>query len=195
LKIDLGEFGLTDKEVVAGEVRPGDDDKVEESSLKDDPSDEAGTISGSISSSSSLLELICVSSLQDLAFINFFELYVFNWGSNALTYLDVGRFHMLALVCGVRYESSWGEAGGLIYFSGWDRNEKPDVSRNLLILRSTVMLLWCTYRLAQDLVNYSAAANNEHNKCTTEPNSQLQWPHQAMTYLNRTSVLLLLYVC
>lgn len=81
-----------------GEARPGDDDKMEESSLKDDPSDEMGTISGSISSSSSLLEVSCVSSLQDRAFVNFFELYAFSWGSNALTYLDVGRFH-IAVCC------------------------------------------------------------------------------------------------
>lgn len=71
--------------VVAGEARS--DEIVE--SLKD-PSDETGTISGSIlllsTLSSLLLELICVSSLQDRAF---------SWGSNALTYLDVGRFHMI----------------------------------------------------------------------------------------------------
>jgi len=90
LKIDLGDAGLTDR--VAGEARP--DETVE--SLKD-PTDETGTISGIIllsSSSASLLELICVSSLQDRAFCDLTDA-VFSWGSNAMTYLDAGRFHMM----------------------------------------------------------------------------------------------------
>ena len=74
------------------EARP--DETVE--SLKD-PTDETGTISVIIllsSSSASLLELICVSSLQDRAFCDLTDA-VFSWGSNALTYLDAGRFHMM----------------------------------------------------------------------------------------------------
>jgi len=104
LKIDLGDAGLTDR--VAGEARP--DETVE--SLKD-PTDETGTISGIIllsSSSASLLELICVSSLQDRAFCDLTDA-VFSWGSNALTYLDAGRFHMILLrSC---YESLTGRSG------------------------------------------------------------------------------------
>lgn len=80
--------------LLAGETRP-DDETVE--SLND-AMDETGIISGSIvvvvlpSSSSSLLVVICVSSLQDRSLC---DLRVFIWGSNALTYLDVGRFHMM----------------------------------------------------------------------------------------------------
>lgn len=110
-----------DKPVEAGEVRP-DDDRVDEESLKD-PNDETGTISGRsiLLSSSSLQELICVSSLQDLSFFFFDELCAFNWGSNALTYLDVGRFHMV----GGDY-CTGRAAEGLIIVAAlglWDQNE------------------------------------------------------------------------
>lgn len=90
--MDLGGLTLTDMLAGEGEARP-DEETVE--SLND-AMDETGTISGSIfivSSSSSLLELICVSSLQDRTFVDLTD--VFIWGSNALTYLDVGRFHMM----------------------------------------------------------------------------------------------------